>query len=168
MNKDSQIVVGKVSGCFGVKGWLKIFSYCDPRENITTYKSWNVGDKTFEGVESKKHGKLIVAKLKGIDDKDTAQTLIGSIIRIEKDQLSQLDPDEYYWHDLIGLEVNNTKGIKFGKVTSILETGTHDVIVIAGDRERLVPYITDQSNNKTIIDVDLTTKTITVDWHEDD
>lgn len=167
MNKDSQIIVGKVSGCFGVRGWLKIFSYCDPRENIITYKNWNVGDSLFSDVEAKKHGKLILAKLKGINDKDTAQTLIGSIISIEKDQLIELNTGEHYWHDLMGLEVSNKKGIQFGKITSLLETGVHDVIVVTGDRERLIPYITDESN-KTIIDVDLTTKTMTVDWHEDD
>lgn len=168
MNKDSRVLVGKVSGCFGVKGWLKIFSYCDPRENITTYKSWIVGGKVFDSVESKRNGKLIVAKLKGVDDKDTAMTLIGQSVEIREDQLEQLRCDQFYWRDLVGLEVTNTKGIAFGKITNLLETGANDVIIIKGERERLVPYITDTNSGKTVIDIDLDKKTMIVEWHEDD
>jgi 16S rRNA processing protein RimM len=168
MNKDSRVLVGKVSGCFGVKGWLKIFSYCDPRENITTYKSWIVGGKVFDSVESKRNGKLIVAKLKGIDDKDIAMTLIGQTVEIREDQLERLRSDQFYWRDLVGLEVTNTKGIAFGKITNLLETGANDVIIIKGERERLVPYITDADNGRTVIEVDIEKKTMVVEWHEDD
>ncbi|MBL4772656.1 MAG: 16S rRNA processing protein RimM [Alcanivoracaceae bacterium] len=168
MNKDSRILIGKVSGCFGVKGWLKIFSYSDPRENITTYKSWIVGNKHFDSVESKKNGKLIVAKLKGVEDKETAQTLIGQKVEIEKQQLSQLNLNQFYWHDLIGLEVTNTEGINFGKIKSMLDTGAHDVVIINGTRERLIPYIIDEPDGTTIIKIDLEKKTMLVDWHEDD
>ena len=168
MNKDSRVLVGKVSGCFGVKGWLKIFSYCDPRENITTYKSWIVDGKVFDSVESKRNGKLIVAKFKGIDDKDTAMTLIGQTVEIRLDQLEQLRSDQFYWRDLVGIEVTNTKGIAFGKITNLLETGANDVIIIKGERERLVPYITDVENGRTVIDVDIEKKTMVVEWHEDD
>ena len=164
MNPDSRILIGKVSGCFGVKGWLKIFSYSDPRENITTYKSWLVGDKLFDSVESKKNGKLIVAKLEGINDKETAQTLIGQKIEILQSQLRQLDTNQFYWKDLIGLSVTNKQGVDLGIIKNMLETGSNDVIIIKGDRERLIPYITD----KTIIKVDLSNKTMLVDWHEDD
>ncbi len=168
MNKDSRVLVGKVSGCFGVKGWLKIFSYCDPRENITRYKSWIVGDKVYDSVESKKNGKLIVAKLKGIDDKDIALTLIGQTVEIREDQLEQLESNQYYWRDLVGLTVTNTKGITFGKITNLLETGANDVLIINGERERLIPYIIDADNGQTVIEVDLDKKTMIVDWHEDD
>ncbi len=164
MNKDARIVVGKVSGCFGVKGWLKIFSYCDPRENISSYKSWIIGNKVFTEIIAKKQGKLIVAKLEEINDKDTAMTMIGQKIEILESQLETLGANQYYWRDLIGLEVSNTKGIVFGKVASLLETGRHDVVVVKGSRERLVPYIM----NKTILKVDLQNKTLLVDWHEDD
>ncbi len=168
MIKGSRVLVGKVSGCFGVKGWLKIFSYCNPRENITTYKSWIVDGKVFDSVESKRNGKLIVAKLKGIDDKDTAMTLIGQSVEIREDQLEQLPSNQYYWRDLIGLKVTNTKGIALGTITNLLETGANDVLIIKGERERLIPYITENDNNKTVIAVDLDNKTMTVEWHEDD
>lgn len=168
MNTDSRILIGQVSGCFGVKGWLKVFSYCQPRENITTYKSWIIGGKLYKSVESKKNGKLIIAKLKGINDKETAANLMGQDIEIEQEQLPQLEPNHYYWHDLIGLHVSNTQGVDFGKIKSLLETGANDVIIINGDKERLIPFIADGSEHQTIIKVDLDKQTMVVDWHEDD
>lgn len=164
MTKNSRILIGKVSGCFGVKGWLKIFSYTEPRVNITSYSDWIVNDVAFKSVESKQNGKLIVAKLKGIDDKETAFTLIGQKIEIEKQQLHELNQGEYYWHDLIGLEVTNKQGVKFGTIKNLLETGANDVVIIKGDRERIIPYIM----NNTIIEVDLKNNSMLVDWHEDD
>lgn len=172
MKNDSRILIGQVSGCFGVKGWLKVFSYSDPRENITTYKDWIIDGKLYEPLESKKNGKLIVAKLQGVDDKETAQTFIGKNIEIEKQQLVKLNKGTFYWRDLVGLEVSNTDGIVFGKVKSMLETGAHDVIIvkpnIQGDRERLIPFITGRSDDDTIIKVDIENNTLLVDWHEDD
>jgi len=161
---NGRILIGKVSGCFGVKGWLKVFSYSNPRENITSYGTWIVNDVVYKSVESKKNGKLIVAKLNGIDDKDLALTMIGQKIEIEKEQLHELDNDQYYWHDLVGLEVTNKQGVNFGTIKSLLETGAHDVVIINGDRERIVPYIMHQ----TIIDVNLEKNSMLVDWHEDD
>ena len=164
MTDNSRILIGKVSGCFGVKGWLKIFSYCEPRENIASYDTWIVNDKVFESVESKRNGKLIVAKLEGIDDKDTALSLLGQKIEINKEQLHSLNNDQYYWHDLVGLEVTNKQGVNFGTIKSLLETGAHDVVIIKGERERIVPYIMGQ----TILKVNLEENSMLVDWHEDD
>lgn len=164
MTDNSRILIGKVSGCFGVQGWLKIFSYCEPRENITSYDTWIVNDIVFDSIDSKRNGKLIVAKLKGVDDKDTALTLIGQKIEINKEQLHKLDDDQFYWHDLTGLEVTNKQGVLFGTIKSLLETGAHDVVIINGDRERIIPYIMGQ----TILEVNLEKNSMLVDWHEDD
>jgi 16S rRNA processing protein RimM len=168
MNKNSRILIGQVSGCFGVKGWLKVFSYSDPRENITTYDKWIIDGKTYESIQSKKNGKLIVAKLSGIDDKETAQTFIGKNIEIESQQLADLNNQQFYWRDLVGLNVSNKQGIDFGSIKSMLETGANDVMIIKGsnkgDKERLVPFIME----KTVIEVSLENGTVLVDWHEDD
>ncbi len=168
MNKDSRILIGQVSGCFGVKGWLKVFSYSDPRENISTYENWIIDGTLYESIQSKKNGKLVVAKLEGVDDKETAQTFIGKKIEIEPQQLADLNKDQFYWRDLVGLNVSNTNGIAFGKVKSMLDTGANDVIIVKGDRERLIPFITGQSDDNTVIKVDLEQRTLLVDWHEDD
>jgi len=164
MKNDSRILIGQVSGCFGVKGWLKIFSYSDPRENITTYESWIIDGELYESIQSKKNGKLIVAKLKGIDDIESAQTFIGKKIEIEINQLQDLNDEQYYWRDLVGLEVTNKEGIAFGKINSMLDTGANDVMIIKGTRERLIPFII----GSTVINVDLKNNTLLVDWHEDD
>jgi len=95
-------------------------------------------------------------------------TLIGQTVEIRKDQLEKLRSDQFYWRDLVGLEVTNTKGIAFGKITNLLETGANDVIIISGERERLVPYITDVDNGRTVIEVNIEKKTMVVEWHEDD
>ena len=172
MDNDSRILIGQVSGCFGVKGWLKIFSYSDPRENITTYKNWIIDGKLYESIESKKNGKLVVAKLEGVDDKETAETFIGKNIEIEEQQLANLNNEQFYWRDLVGLEVSNTEGIVFGKIKNMLETGAHDVVIVKGnkkgERERLIPFITAPSLDKTILKVDLKGQTVLVNWHEDD
>ena len=167
MTQNSRILIGEISGCFGVKGWLKVFSFSHPRENITKYKSWIVDGKEYHDIESKKQGKLVVAKFVGVDDKETAQTYIGKKIEITEEQLLQLDSNQFYWRDLVGLEVSNTKDIPFGVVNSLLETGVHDVIVVKdanNNKERLIPFIM----NHTILNIDLETKTMLVDWHEDD
>ncbi|MCF6318007.1 MAG: ribosome maturation factor RimM [Proteobacteria bacterium] len=170
MNKDSRILIGQVSGCFGVKGWLKVFSYSDPRENITSYKSWIIDGKLFESIQSKKNGKLVVAKLEGVDNKETAQTFIGKKIEIEPQQLANLDNGQFYWRDLVGLNVSNVDGIAFGQIKSMLDTGANDVMVVKGvevgndNRERLIPFII----GNTVIKVDLEQQTLLVNWHEDD
>jgi 16S rRNA processing protein RimM len=167
MTQNSRILIGEISGCFGVNGWLKVFSFSHPRENITKYKNWLIDGKEFQRVESRKHSKLIIAKLDGVDDKDTALTFLGKKIEITEEQLEQLETGEYYWRDLVGLEVTNTRNIPFGTVDSLLETGAHDVIVVKdteSKRERLIPFLMDN----TILKVDLIAKTMLVDWHEDD
>ena len=119
MNKDSRILIGKVSGCFGVKGWLKIFSYTEPRENITSYKKWLIDGKSYDSTAAKKHGKLIIVKLDGVDDKDRATTFLGKKIEIESEQLHALEKGEYYWKDLIGLQVSNQDGVEFGIIKNL-------------------------------------------------
>ena len=168
MKNDSRILIGQVSGCFGVKGWLKIFSYSDPRENITTYENWIIDGEVYPSIQSKKNGKLIVAKLNGIDDKESAQTFIGKNIEIESQQLADLNDQQFYWRDLLGLNVSNKEGIDFGTLKSMLETGANDVMIVQGrnkgDRERLVPFIM----GNTVIKISIENKTVLVDWHEDD
>lgn len=164
MTASKRILIGKISGCFGVKGWLKIFSYCQPRDNITSYDRWIVNDKVYCAVESVKHGKLVLAKLDGIDDKDSALAMLGQKIEIDKQQLEDLEDEQYYWHDLIGLQVTNKAGVDFGTVHSLMETGADDVMIVDGERQRIIPFIM----HRFIIEVNLAQNSMLVDWHEDD
>jgi len=156
---------GHISGVFGVKGWVKIFSNTHPRENILRYSPWLL-QKNNEITEIKvksgqRHGNSVVAELEGIADRDAAAMLMGSEILILRGQLPKPDDGEYYWTDLVGLQVETQTGVKLGKVDSLLETGANDVLVVVdGDTERLIPFLQPQ----TVLKIDLAGKLMVVDW----
>jgi len=158
------IVVGKVAGAYGVRGWLKIFPFTESKKNILGFNRWSV-DKHNDGrpvkmSHGKVHGKFVVVQLEGVDSREQAEGLKGSLVSIEKTDLKKLEKDEFYWTDLIGLSVRNLSGVEFGQVESLMETGANDVLVIEGERERLVPFILEQ----VIKSVDLDNELIVVDW----
>ena len=161
---DELISVGKVSGIFGVRGWIKVYSYTEIRENILTYSPWILrkGKESKEVivVDGRRHGKTVVACLQGLDDRDDAADLNGWEILIRSEQLPKARKDEYYWTDLVGLHVKNIDGTDFGVVKQMLETGANDVVVAVGDRERLIPFLQEQ----TIVDIDLSAGEMLVDW----
>jgi len=164
LSKQQHVSVGKISGVFGVKGWVKVFSFTDPRENILTYSPWLLKKddetKTINVVDGQLQGKTIVAQLAGVNDRDQAASLTGWDIFISQDQLPKAAKGEYYWSDLIGLNVETIDGVQLGVVDSLLETGANDVIIVQGERERVIPFLQGQ----TIINVDLNVGKIIVDW----
>ncbi|MBK8453233.1 MAG: ribosome maturation factor RimM [Thiofilum sp.] len=161
------IVMGKIAGAYGIKGWVKVMSFTDPPEKILRYRPWHLlkeGQPQVIKVKSgKPHGKTLVAWLEGIEDRNQAELLNGYEIAIERQQLPQLTNNEYYWSDLLNLQVVNLQGIDFGRVTSLVETGANDVLIVQGERERLVPWIWEQ----VIKQVSLEQGVITVDWDAD-
>jgi 16S rRNA processing protein RimM len=161
------IVLGRISGLFGVRGWVKVFSYTEPREAVLEYESWLLGHKgkwqSAKVAEGQRHGKTVVVRIDGFDDRDQAAALIGTEIGVPRDELPKTEDDHYYWSDLEGLRVIRNDGIDLGKVAYLLETGAHDVMVIKGEEERLIPFVMD----KIVIDVDLAEGVITVDWEWD-
>lgn len=158
------IVLGQINGLHGVKGWVKVFSHTEPRENILTYKTWYLkrGDawQPWEIVAGRRQGKTVVAQLQGIDDRDKAAALLGTEIAIKRDQLPPTEADEYYWTDLEGLTVRNLEGEELGTVSHLFATGANDVMVVQGERERMIPFI----QGDYIKSVDLETGIIEVDW----
>ncbi len=164
---DETIVLGHVAGVYGVKGWLKIFSYTNEKKDILGYNPWLIasgnGWNSIEIEAGKPHGKGIVVKFKGIDDRDLAATMLHREIAIVRAQLASLAKGEFYWEDLIGLKVVNLQGKTFGSIGSILETGANDVLVVKGEIERLIPF----SRPRIVTDVNLETGIMTVDWEED-
>jgi 16S rRNA processing protein RimM len=174
---DEKVILGRISGVYGVKGWVKIFSYTDPMEAIVDYSPWFIraenrktSDWTKVKLKSgKRHAKTVVAQLENCNDRDQAMTYVGTEIAINLQQLEQLkEKDEYYWRDLIGLQVINQQDITLGTVKSLLETGANDVLVVVsevdGEKiERLIPWTMDIA----IIKVDMAKGVITVDWDAD-
>lgn len=166
--QSGKVVIGRISGLFGVKGWLKVQSYTDPRENIFDYTPWQLrlGDewRTFDVEAIQAHGKSIIAKLRQVADRDRAAGLLRSEIAIERAQLPTLAENEYYWRDLQGLTVLNTSGVVLGKVESLLETGANDVLVVRQeDREVLIPYVL----GGVVRRIDLDNREMQVDWEPD-
>ncbi len=164
---DDLLELGKISGVFGVKGWVKVHSYTDPREGIADYSSWHIlQNGVWREVQleaGQRQGKTVIAKIEGVNDRDQAMLLTGAKIAIRQDQLEALDEDEYYWRDLEGLRVVNTDGIELGIIDHMMETGANDVMVVKGDQQRLIPFTLGHAVEK----VDLSAGVVTVDWDAD-
>lgn len=174
--RSNLINVGRITTVFGVKGWVKIHSATEPRENICSYHPWWLktrhGVKQVEIDEFKLHGDGLVAHIKGIDDRDAAREICQVDIAVEIQQMPDLDNGEYYWHQLVGLTVISVfegSEVDLGKVLRLLETGANDVLVVKGgvdsldQQERLIPYVPDQY----VLNVDLEQQQIRVDWDPD-
>jgi 16S rRNA processing protein RimM len=167
LSKQQHIHVGRISGLFGVKGWVKIFSFTDIRENILNYSPWllkkDSETRSVDVIDGKLQGKAVVARLDGVDDRDQAASFMGWDIFITPDQLPKSAEGEYYWSDLIGLNVETSLGVHLGTVDSLLETGANDVLIIKGERERVIPFLQGQ----TIININLDAGRMVVDWDPD-
>ncbi|MBT8079836.1 MAG: ribosome maturation factor RimM [Gammaproteobacteria bacterium] len=164
---DKPIVLGRISGLYGVKGWVKVFSYTDPREALLDYRECFIGRsgrwEPTTIAEGRRHGKTVVARLEPVQDRDAAAELIGADLAVPRSGLPEPPEGEYYWADLEGLRVVHKDGRELGTVSSLLTTGAHDVLVVAGDNEILVPFVP----GRTVLDVDLGEGLIQVDWEWD-
>ncbi|GAB4290429.1 MAG: ribosome maturation factor RimM [Thiohalomonadaceae bacterium] len=157
------IVVGRIAGLFGVRGWVKVYSHTQPLDNILRYSPWLVLRDgqwlPMKPLAGRLHGKGIVAHIEGCDDRDAAAALVGCDIAIVRSQLPRAEAGEIYWADLIGLQVVTLEGVELGVVDHLLETGANDVVVVRGERERLLPYV-----EQVIREVDLDSGLLRVDW----
>lgn len=167
MNQDNasrakKIVLGHIAGVHGVKGWLKIHSYTDPRDAIFDYQPWLLEDSgvAITVLEGKASGKFLLARLKDVVTRDEAEALAGLKITVGREMLPSLDGSEFYWADLVGLEVLNQDGAVLGHIKEMLATGANDVMVVSGDRERLIPFVMDIY----VTSVDLVQGWVKVDW----
>ena len=144
-----------------------MYSYTEPRAAILDYDGWflkqNGAWREVKVAEGKKHGKGVILRLEGIDDRDQAALLIDSEIAVERTALPATGDDSYYWSDLEGLKIVHRDGTDLGSVAYLLETGANDVLVTTGSPERLIPFVL----GDVIVDVDLARGVITVDWELD-
>lgn len=164
MRDADLVVMGFVRGAFGVRGWVKVQADTQYADSLFDYPTWWLGRngdwKPYTFVDGSAQPKGLVVKFEGIDDREIAAAMRGMQIAIPRDQLPAAADDEYYWIDLIGLDVVNKEDIVLGKVSQLMETGANDVLVVRGETdERLIPFVSDY-----IVDVDLAAKRITVDW----
>lgn len=168
---DQPVVLGKIISAYGILGWVKILSFSEEPKSIFSYQEWFLQRKNkwrLLGLEEYKPiNGIFLAKLQGIDGRNIASLLKGYEIIVDANQLPILPEDEYYWKDLMGCQVINAKGCYLGKVISIIETGSNDVLIIRSKprgmsvkQDYLVPFILGQVVKK----VDLVNSSIEVSW----
>ena len=164
---ENWVRLGRVLGPWGVKGWIKVYSYTDPRENIVAFPVWSLERdgrrRTMQIEQGRRHGRQVVVKLSTVDDRDAAELLAGSEIMVERAELAPCDAGEYYWTDLEGLRVVTSAGVELGEIDHLFDTGSNDVMVVVGDRERLIPFLVD----RVVQRVDLDEGVVIVDWDPD-
>jgi 16S rRNA processing protein RimM len=164
-DSDRVVELGKVTGVHGVRGWIRVSSFTEPGSNLFMYPDWMLssgeGWRPVQLEDSGQSGRHLIAKLAGIDDRDAAAGLAGSLIGVRRSGLAPLAPGEYYWTDLEGLAVVSASGHRFGQVKRLIATGANDVLVLDG--ERMIPFVAGQ----IIVSVDLEAGEIVVDWDPD-
>jgi 16S rRNA processing protein RimM len=175
---EDAIEVGRIADAWGVKGWFKVIPYSNNPEALFSSKRWYLqpserGAKTFDGTvllrvrEAKDHSDTIVVWADGIDDRNAAEALRGARVFVPRSSFPTAGDDEYYWVDLLGLDVVNREGLALGQVRDLMSTGPQTVLVIAYEQdgktqERMIPFVA-----AFVDEVSLAHKRITVDWQPD-
>ncbi len=167
MTKQNKVIVGKFAAPLGVRGWIKLQSFTHPTENLLDYPDWYVQHQgqwqLLEITARKTHGNFLAVKIKGIDDRDEVHRFTNDLIGIEREQLPPPTSGEFYWHDLIGLTVENLDGEVLGKVTDVLSAGSNDVLQVeTPTKKRLIPY-----TQHAIHKVEIKAGKLIVDWDAD-
>lgn len=169
---DDAIIIGKVTTAYGIKGWVKIHSFTEPDTNLLEYTPLFIGApgnwRPVEIEQGKHHGKGLIAKLAGCDDRNQAELLARQQFAVHAEQLPELEDDEVYWHQLEGLLVYSIgeQDSLLGRVDGLMETGANDVLIVKpvsdsiDERERLLPYVP----GEVVDEIDLDAGTIKVHW----
>lgn len=164
-DNQRRIPLGRIVGAFGIRGQIKIESWTEPRDAIFRYQPWILVDpagaeREYAGARGRESGKHLVAEFPGVTDRDVVEAMRGTEILVPRSALPPPRPGEFYWVDLEGFRVLNVDGTDFGTVSHLFSTGANDVLMVRGDRERLVPFV----EPDFVQSVDFEARLITVDW----
>ena len=167
MSDTKWVAMGYIKGAFGIKGWVKVAASTEYADSLLDYADWRLVKDNKTLIVSPSEGQLhngeLQVKFTGIDDRDEAHALRGYTIEVSRDQFADTEEDEYYWADLINMSVINRQEEILGKVSKLMETGAHDVLVVDGEYgQKLIPFVA-----QFIDRVDVENRTITVDWGSD-
>lgn len=166
-NKEDWVTIGKFGRPHGIKGLTTAFSYNEPHEQILNYDVWfarlNNTWQQLSIISAQQTAKSILVRLDGYNDREAAALLTNVEIAVKREQLAELMPDEYYWCQLIGMNVINKNQVNLGIVSELIPTGANDVLVVKGEKRLLIPYVID----KVIIEISLEQQQILVDWDTD-
>jgi 16S rRNA processing protein RimM len=166
---DDLVLVGHVTGAFGIQGWVRIKPYSADADALLHAKTWWLDKPELRDVDmmqAKIHGEDVVAQLMGVADRNAAEALKGAVVQIRRSHFPPLSNDEFYWIDLIGLAVENLQGESLGTVSDLMDNGAHPILRVAAPapgaektRELLIPFV-----DQFVKTVDQTARKITVDW----
>lgn len=160
------MVLGQIVAPYGVKGWVKVEPFTEKVGTLLDHSPWWLAaHETWRPVEleaGKLHGAVLVAKLAGIETPEAALTLRRVEVGVPRSALPQEADGEYYWADLEGMTVTNAEGVELGRVDSLMDNGAHGILVVRGERERLIPFVPAH-----VIEVDRDARRILVDWGAD-
>jgi len=166
-NLDGWIVVGRFGRPHGVKGFVTVHSFTEPRDNILQYEDWyiflNNQWQSIKLSDIELLNKSIIAKVQGFPEREMVAQLTNIDIGIPQEKLENLQAGEYYWHQLIGLDVVNLSGEKLGQVAELIATGSNDVLVVTGKKRCLIPYLPE----RYVLEINLEQQKIVVDWDAD-
>jgi len=157
---SAQVELGRVIGAFGIKGWIRLQSHTAPPEGILRYTRWTIDGREWDVTDGHRQGSTVVAALAGLTDRDAAAALRGGTIVVPRSALPKAKRGEFYWTDVLGFEVVSTAGAKLGTLTSVTSNGAQDVMVVTGERERLIPA----AAGPIVKSVDREARRIVVDW----
>ena len=161
---EERVILGRIRGAHGVRGLLRVQPFTENRDTLLGFDDWMLGAegewRDVKLVSGHAHGSELLVKMAGVGDRDEAQQLRGSEIAVWRSQLPVLDEEEFYWSDLQGLKVITRDGFELGVVERVFATGANDVLVVSGERERLIPFLP----GDVVMQVDLQAARIEVDW----
>ena len=163
-----RILVGRIHGAFGVRGEVKLESLTEPQGNLVRYQPWILRDaagreREVSGAKARPGGKGLIGTLPGVEDRDAAEALRGAELYVPRSALPPPRDGEFYWIDLEGLRVENLDGVDFGKAAFVFSNGANDVLVVRGDRERMIPWV----RPDFVRELDFDVGRILVDWDAD-
>lgn len=156
--------MGRVVAPYAVRGWIKLQTFTEYLDSLLDYPVWRIGKdgdwRDYRVLDGKVHGQYLMASLEGVGDRSAAEALMGLDVAVLREEMPEAEEDEYYWDDLIGLEVVNLAGEALGRVEGLLETGANDVLQVRdGETERLLPFV-----DAVVKEVDLEAGRLVVDW----
>jgi len=169
---DDLVLVGHITGAYGLQGWVRIRPYSEDADALLHARTWWLDKPAMRDVEvmqSRIHTDDVVARLMGVADRDAAEALKGATVQVARSHFPALSDNEFYWIDLIGLEVENLQGQHLGSVRDLMDNGAHPILRVTPmaatedkPQEMLIPFV-----EQFVITVDKAAKKITVDWELD-
>jgi 16S rRNA processing protein RimM len=151
--------MGRVAGSYGVRGWLRVER---PEAALAECSRWWIGGDEYPVAQTKMHSGALLAKLEGVESREAALKLKGAEVSVQRASMPEPEAGKYYLTDLVGLEVVNEPGQSLGVVKRMFTNGAQDVMEVAGDRTRLLPWVA-----AVVKEVDLPKRRVKVQWGAD-